>query len=158
MKIKNFFATFFITGTLWAYPWSEPQLSIACHWDPYTAIRRANGYDCLQNGWKKGTFKYDTDMTDDEIIGRRHESFTELTRNAVAACGNGCKYFYGSLGGYQCLAIAQNRFYTGLGAFTGTETTKEDSERTALRNCQDFVGDPGRPCKIVLSVCTGKGR
>jgi hypothetical protein len=131
----------------------QPVMAIACHFNGPDNGQRANGYDCSVS-WaaRQGAFQYDDQMSSDEILLRRNHAFYQVAQAAERACGSDCRYFYGTLG-YQCLAVAQSAQFTGLGSFSGQETTLEQAEATALRDCRDFVGEPGAPCKTIIGVC-----
>ncbi len=131
----------------------QPVMAIACHFLDGDNSQRANGYDCATK-WaaRQGEFKYDDQISYDEFLMRRNAAFQQVAQAANEACGADCRYFYGTLG-YQCLAVAQSERFTGLGAFTGQETTLADAEATATYACQNFVGEPGAPCKIIIGVC-----
>ncbi len=130
-----------------------PLIAIACHLNPDLGYRRANGYDCVAaRAAAQGGVTLDTRMSDIERMIVTHRALSRLSAEAEQKCGGSCRFFYGGQG-LQCLSIAQSERYTGLGSFMGRETTKADAEATALRDCRDFVGNPGTECTIIMTEC-----
>lgn len=134
-------------------PVQQPLLAIACHWDPTPNPKRANGFDCsVSHGVAERRFDYDTQMSENEFLLRRNNAFRKVALSAASQCGSDCSFFYGSLG-HQCLAVAQSRYYTGLGSFQGKEKTKADAERSALDFCNEHLTHADDDCRIIVSVC-----
>lgn len=146
----------FFSGASIAAEIHVPLLSFACHFDGTFTTPRVNGYDCKHKfAVHSGGINLDpNEISHLEMTLQISKAHSRVSKVAEIKCGHSCRFFFGGWGA-QCLAVAQSRRYTGLGAFTGREVSQLDAERSALRDCETFVGVPGERCEIVISECAG---